>query len=57
MCVWLQWVFIALHGLSLVAARGGSSLVVGGGLLLLWSTGSRHTDSVVVVNRLSCSVA
>ena len=57
MCVWLQWVFIAMHGLSLVAARGGSSLVVGGGLLLLWSTGSRHTDSVVVVNRLSCSVA
>ena len=33
MCVWLHWVFIAMRGLSLVAARGGCSLVVGGGLL------------------------
>ena len=33
MCVWLQWVFIAMRGLSSVAARGGCSLFVGGGLL------------------------
>ena len=32
---WLHWVFIAARGLSLVAAHG---------LLLLWSTGSRHVD-------------
>ena len=32
--LWLHWVFVAVHGLSLVAASGG--------LLLLRSTGSRH---------------
>ena len=44
---WLCWVFIAAHGLSLVAASGGYSLLWCAGfslwwLLLLWSTGSRH---------------
>ena len=45
---WLCWVFVAVCGLSLVAAsRGYSSLQCAGfllrWLLLLWSTGSRHT--------------
>ena len=44
---WLCWVFVAVCGLSLVAAsRGYSSLWCAGfslrWLLLLWSTGSRH---------------
>ena len=60
MYVWLCWVFIAAHGLSLVAAsRGYSSLqCVGFSLrwLLLWrSTGSRAQASVVVAHWLSCS--
>ena len=43
---WLLWVFLAVHGLSLVVASRSYSLVsVQGcslqGLLLLWSTGSR----------------
>ena len=38
---WLCWVFVAAHGLSLVAVRGGFSL---GCLLLLQSSGSRHMD-------------
>ena len=59
---WLRWVFIAVHGLSLVAeSRGYSSLWWAGlslqWLLLLWSMGSRHTGSVVVAHRLSCSMA
>ena len=42
------WVFVAVHGLSLVVASGGYSLLRGAGfslwwLLLLWSTGSRCT--------------
>ena len=37
---WLCWVFIAVCGLSLVAASGGYSLLWW--LLLLRSTGSRH---------------
>ena len=45
---WLHWVFIAVRGLSLVAASGGYSSLQCTGfslrwLLLLWSTGSRHT--------------
>ena len=45
--LWLCWVFVAAHGLSLVAAsRGYSSLWCVGfslqWLLLLQSTGSRH---------------
>ena len=44
---WLCWVFIAVHGLSLVeVSRGYSSLWCTGfslwWLLLLWSTGSKH---------------
>ena len=43
---WLHWVFVAAHGLSLVAASGGYSLLWCIGfslqwLLLLRSTGSR----------------
>ena len=45
---WLHWVFVAARGLSLVAASGGYSSLQCTGfslrwLLLLWSTGSRHT--------------
>ena len=44
----LGWVFIAAHGLSLVAASGGYSSLWCAGfslwlLLLLWSMGSRRT--------------
>ena len=44
---WLHWVFVAVHGLSLVAViRGYSSMRCVGfslwWLLLLWSMGSRH---------------
>ena len=44
----LRWVFVAVHGLSLVAASGGYSSLRCVGfslrwLLLLQSTGSRHT--------------
>ena len=44
---WLRWVFVAAHGLSLVAvSRGYSSLRWAGfslrWLFFLWSTGSRH---------------
>ena len=43
---WLHWVFVAAHGLSLVAASGGYSSLWCAGfslqwLLLLQSTGSR----------------
>ena len=46
-CLWLCWVFIAAHGLSLVAASEGYSSLRCAGfslrwLLLLRSTGSRH---------------
>ena len=46
-CLWLRWVFVAVRGLSLVAAsRGYYSLRCAGfslrWLLLWWSTGSRH---------------
>ena len=45
---WLRRVFVTARGLSLVAASGGYSLLRCEGfslqwLLLLWSTGSRHT--------------
>ena len=44
---WLRWVFVAVHGLSPVAASGGYSSLRCAGfslrwLLLLWSMGSRH---------------
>ena len=59
---WLHWVFVAAHGLSLVAASGGYSSLRCTGLslrplLLLRSTGSRRTGSVVVAHGLSCSAA
>ena len=58
--LWLHWVFVVAHRLSLVAAsRGCSSLTCTSfwlqGLLLLQSTGSRQTGSVVVAHKLSCS--
>ena len=45
--IWLRWVFVAAHGLSLVAVSGGYSLLRCAGfslqwLLLLQSTVSRH---------------
>ena len=60
--LWLCWVFIAAHGLSLVAASGGhsSSRCVGFSLsrpLLLRSTGSRRAGSVIVAHGPSCSAA
>ena len=50
---WLRWVFVAVRGLSPVAASGGYSSLRCTGfslqwLLLLWSTGP-----VIVVRRLS----
>ena len=61
-CFWLRWVFVAVHGLILVAASGGYSSLrcVSFSLqwLLLWrSTSSRHMGSVVVAHGLSCSAA
>ena len=58
--LWLHWVFVAAHRLSLVAWAGATlgcsaraSLSVA--LLLLWSTGSRTWASVVAVCELrSC---
>ena len=54
---WLCWVFIAVRGLSLVAASRGYSLLLCTGFLLQWflfsgSTGSRHTGPVVMARRL-----
>ena len=58
----LCWVFVSVWGLSLVVASGGhsSSRCAGPSLsrpLLLWSTGSRRADSVVVAHGPSCSAA
>ena len=54
---WLCWVFVAAHGLSLVAVSGGYSLLWCTSfslrwLLLLQSTGSRRAGSVVVAHGL-----
>ena len=54
---WLRWVFVAVCGLSLVAASGGYSSLRCAGfslqwLLLLRSTGSRRAGSVVVAHGL-----
>ena len=59
---WLCWVFISVHGLSLVAVSRGHSSSRCKGLslsrpLLLRSTGSRRTGSVVVAHGPSCSAA
>ena len=45
---WLRWLFVAAHGLSLVATSGGYPSLQCMGfslrwLFLLWSTGSRRT--------------
>ena len=53
----LRWVFVAVRGFSLVVVSGGYSSLQCMGfslrwLLLLWSTGSRHVGSVVVVRGL-----
>ena len=58
----LCWVFVAVRGLSPVAASGGHSSSRRMGLslsrpLLLWNTGSRRAGSVIVAHRPSCSVA
>ena len=52
--------FVAAHGLSLVAASGGYSSLRCTGFSLRWlpllrSTGSRRAGSVVVAHGLSCS--
>ena len=44
---WLHWVFVAVHGLSLVVVSGGYSSLRCAGFSLQWlfllrSTGSRH---------------
>ena len=57
---WLCWVFMPLHSLSLVVVRRGYSLLWDSVFLLLlflWTTDSGPSSSVVVMNRLSCSVA
>ena len=59
---WLCWVFVAVRGLSPVAASGGHSSSRCAGLSLsrplpLRSTGSRRSGSVVVAHGLSCSAA
>ena len=57
---WLRWVFVAVHGLSLVAASGGCSSLRCAGfslrwLLLLRSTGSRWVGfSTVACGLRSC---
>ena len=58
--LWLCWVFVAVRGLSLVAASGGHSSSRCAGLslsrpLLLRSTSSRCAGSVVVAHGPSCS--
>ena len=63
--LWLHWVFVAAHGLPLiVASRDDPLVVILRGLLiavaltsLVEHGGSRHTGSVVVVHRFSCSEA
>ena len=59
--MWLPWVSVAVHGLSLVAASRSSSLVVVRGLLTMASLVAEHklwnTGSAVVVHGLSCPVA
>ena len=50
---WLRWVFVAAHGLSLVAASGGYSLLQCAGFSLQWLLLLRSTGSVVVAHGLS----
>ena len=54
----LCWVFVAVHGLSLVAASWSRSLVVLGLLIAMASLVAGHRlRSVVVAHGLSCPVA
>ena len=60
--LWLHWVFVAVHGLYLVAGSGGYSSLWCTGFSLLWllflqSRGSGRVGSVVVAHRPSCSAA
>ena len=60
--IWLHWVLVAAHGLSVVVASGGHSSSWCTGLslsrpLLLRGTGSRRAGSVVVAHGPSCSAA
>ena len=59
--LWLHWVFVAAHRLSLVAAFRGCSLLCAGLLqsdLSCCRAGSLwHTDSAVVAHELSCPSA
>ena len=59
---WLHWVFVAVRGLSLVAASGGYSSLRCAvfslrWLLLLWSTGSRRAGFSICGTRASVIVA
>ena len=61
--LWLHWVFIAVHGLSLVVASGGCSLVAVHRLLVAVAClVARHSlsdlrASVVAAHGLGCRVA
>ena len=56
---WLCWVFVAVHGLSLVVASRGYSLAAVCGLLIVVASLVEHglqgvQTSVVAAHRLSC---
>ena len=59
----LYWVFTAVQGPSLVATRGGYSLVVVHGLIVMGGISCcrawvlQHADSLVVMHGLSCPAA
>ena len=50
----LQWVFVAAHGLSIVAMSKGYSSLGWKGFSLWWLFLLRYMGSVIVVHRLSC---
>ena len=59
---WLCGVFVVVCGLSLVVANRGYpslkyTIFLLQWLLLRWSTGCRHVDSVIVAHGLSCPVS
>ena len=53
---WLCWVFIAVHGLPLVAVNGGYSLSWRSGFSLWWLLLLQSAGSVAMVHGLSCSI-
>ena len=57
MYLWVCWVFVAVRGLSLVAASGGHSSSRCAGLSLSRPLLLRGAGSVVVAHGLSCSAA